>query len=221
MRPQFARIVRDQTGTTTIEFTISALLFFLLTFGLVDFGYLLYQWNSASKAAQLGARMAAVSDPVWVPLTTLTSTGNAGSARQTDYNVTCQGTNATGSTGTCTGTAAGASLTYTSASATNMQRLVFGRNNGTACGPIGADGDPGMCNIFDRITPENVRINYRKTGLGFVGRPGGPVPTITLTVTGIPYQFIALGGLLGFRQITMPDFTVTMTGEDMSAAAVP
>jgi len=214
MRTLFRRLVRDQTGTTTIEFTIVMLLFFMLTFGIVEFGYLWFQWNSASKAAQLGARMAAVSDPVWGSLTALTSTGTAGGPWQTAYSVTCHGTNATGSTGACSGTS---NTGYTAAA---MQRLVFGRGD-TACGTIGTDGDAGMCDIFDRITPQNVNINYQNTGLGFAGRPGGPVPTITVSLTGLTYQFFALGTLLGFGDVTMPPFTVTMTGEDLSAAAVP
>ncbi|HET6156703.1 MAG TPA: TadE/TadG family type IV pilus assembly protein [Dongiaceae bacterium] len=211
----FARLIRDQAGTTMIEFSIVMVLFFLLTFGLVEFGYMLFQWNSVSKAAQRGARLAAVSDPVWTPLTTLTSTGTAGAAWETAYNVTCQGTNATGSTGQCSGTSS------TGYAAAAMQRLVFGPGGGTTCSATSATHAAGMCNFFGAIKPENVQINYRSTGLGFVGRPGGPVPTVALTVTGIPFQFIALGALLGFGDITMPDFTVTMTGEDLSAAAVP
>jgi len=213
MRPPFIRLMRNETGTTTIEFTIAMLLFFMLTFGLVEFGYLLFQWNSAAKAAQFGARMAAISDPVWTPLTTLTSTGTAGGPWQTAFNVTCSGTNASGSNGTCGGST-------TEYDATAMQRLVFGRGD-TTCGTIGTDGDPGMCDLFERITPENVNIKYQNTGLGFAGRPGGPVPTVTLSLTGLTYQFFALGALLGFGDVTMPPFTVTMTGEDLSAAAVP
>jgi hypothetical protein len=216
MRPLFASLLRDETGSTIIEFSIVMVLFFLLTFGLVEFGFLLYQWNSATKAAQLGARMAAVSNPVWAPLTTLASTGTAGGPWTTNYNVSCQGTNASGSSGSCNGTVpSGIQLTY---NGSNMQRLVFGRGQ-TTCGTIGTDGDAGMCDVFWRITPQNVRVNYRHTELGFAGRPGGPVPTVTLTITGLTYQFFALSGLMGFGEITMPDFTVTMTGEDLNAAA--
>jgi hypothetical protein len=218
MRPSFPRLARDQTGTTTIEFTIVALLFFMLTFGLVDFGHLLYQWNSATKAAQLGARMAAISNPVWSELVTdVKDPGTPGGAWTTNYDVTCTGTNATGSAGACTGTVpTGVSRTYNPA---NMQRLVFGRGGGTTCGTIGTDGDPGMCDIFDRITPENVSIEYENTGLGFAGRPGGPVPTITLRLTGLTFELVGLGDLIGIPEITMPDFLVTMTGEDLNASA--
>lgn len=208
-----SRMAHDQSGTTTIEFSIVMVLFFLLTFGLVEFGYALFQWNSASKAAQLGARMAAVSNPVWTGLSGLTDSGTPGGPWTTAYDVTCTGTNATGSAGECAGASAGYD-------AVAMQDLVFGRGD-TTCGTIGTDNDPGMCDVFNRITPENVNITYENTGLGFAGRPGGPVPTITLTVSGLTYEFIGLGGLLGFNDITMPDFTVTMTGEDLSGAAVP
>jgi hypothetical protein len=192
------------------------MLFFLLTFGLVDFGYALFQYSSATKAAQLGARMAAVSDPVWKELTSVPDPGVPGSPWTTDYDVLCKGTNASGSAGTCTGTVpSGVTRTYCP---TRMKNLVFGRGQ-TTCGAVGTDGDPGMCDIFERITPENVEVTYEHTGLGFAGRPSGPVPTITLTLTGLTYQFFALSGLMGFGDVTMPDFKVTMTGEDLSALA--
>jgi Flp pilus assembly protein TadG len=216
----FATIGRDEAGTTTIEFTIVALLFLMLTFGLVEFGYMLFQYNSATKALQFGARMAAVSDPVWSALTGLQSNGTAGGSWDWPYDVTCTGTNASGTSVSCSGTSNSTSVNANYTGVTTLQRLVFGRGD-TTCGTIGTDGDPGMCDIFDRITPRNVNVEYSSTGLGFAGRPGGPVPTITVTLTGLTFQFFALGALMGFQDVTMPDFKLTMTGEDLSAAAVP
>ncbi len=92
----------DQQGTTTVEFTIVALLFLLLTFGLVEFGNMFWQFNSAAKAAQLGARLAAVSNPVWGELVNLEYTGTPGSAWEIDYTVTCDG-----DSGDCDGTYSG------------------------------------------------------------------------------------------------------------------
>jgi hypothetical protein len=69
--------------------------------------------------------------------------------------------------------------------------------------------------MFDRITPRNVVITYTQTGLGFAGRPGGPVPTITVQLQNIPFQFFFLGGLLGFANINIPPVTTTITGEDI------
>jgi TadE-like protein len=200
-------LVRDDGGTSTVEFTIVALLFFMLTFGVVEFGYMFWQYNSAAKAAQVGARLAAVSDPVWNQLVSLEDAGIPGSPWTTDYDVACSGKDEE-----CEGSG---SEYDTDA----MQRIVEGRDD--ACGQLGPDRYPGMCDIFDRITADNVIVTYSNTGLGFAGRPGGPVPTITLQLTGLTFEFIGLGDLLGLGPVTMPDFLVTMTGEDLNAAAPP
>jgi hypothetical protein len=207
MRRALHILAGDDEGSTTIEFTIVALLFFMLTFGVVEFGYMFWQYNSAAKAAQVGARLAAVSDPVWNELANLEDPGIPGSEWTTDYDVVCSGKDEE---------CEGADSEY---DADAMQRLVEGRDN--VCGQLGADRFPGMCDIFDRITADNVIVTYSHTGLGFAGRPGGPVPTITLQLTGLTFEFIGLGDLLGLGPITMPDFMVTMTGEDLNAAAPP
>jgi len=205
---------RDQRGTTTVEFTIVAMLFLLLTFGLVEFGNMFWQFNSAAKAAQVGARLAAVSNPVWSELVNLEDDGVPGAAWETEYTVICDG-----DSGDCDGTFSG---DYDSSA---MDCLVFGRSEtappcDTECDPAGIDSDEtGMCDRFSRVTPENVIVTYSHTGLGFAGRPGGPVPTITLQLTGLQFEFLALGDLLGLQPITMPPFTVTMTGEDLSRLA--
>ena len=218
MRRLVQHLTRDRSGTTTIEFTIVALLFFLLTFGITEFGFLFWQYNSASKAAQLGARLAAVSNPVWDGLRDLTDSGTPGGPWLDTYAVTCTSDSDDGSSGDCDGTYTG---DYDPAA---MQCLVFGRSQSappcdTECAETGIDGENGICDRFSRITARNVSVTYSHTGLGFSGRPGGPVPTITLRLTGLQFQFYALGDLLGLGPITMPDFNVTMTGEDLSQAA--
>ena len=74
-----------------------------------------------------------------------------------------------------------------------------------------------MCDIFRAIRPQNVIVTYKQTGLGFVGRPGGPVPTITIQLTGISFGFSILQGLIGLNSIALPSLRVTATGEDMSS----
>ncbi len=205
---------RDQSGSTMIEFTIVMLLFLLVTFGLVEFGHMFWQYNSATKAAQLGARLAAVSNPVWSELVNLEDTGTPGAAWETAYTVTCDGAGED-----CTSLGAG------EYDAEAMDCLVFGRSAGsppcdTECDPAGVDAyEAGMCDRFGRIQPDNVVVTYSHTGLGFAGRPGGPVPTVTLQLTGLNFEFLALGDLLGLQDIAMPPFTVTMTGEDLSRLA--
>ena len=47
-----------------VEVTIMLSIPLVLVFGAIDFLLLFYQWNAAAKAVQIGARLAAVSDPV-------------------------------------------------------------------------------------------------------------------------------------------------------------
>jgi hypothetical protein len=76
-----------------------------------------------------------------------------------------------------------------------------------------------MCDIFPRIRPANVVIVYTQTGLGYAGRPGGPVPTITLSLQNLPFQFFFLSGLRGFKDIPIPASTTSITAEDLSSNA--
>ena len=45
-----------------VEFAIVAALFFSLLLGIMDFGRMLFMWNSAAEATRLGARVAVVCD---------------------------------------------------------------------------------------------------------------------------------------------------------------
>ena len=126
---------------------------------------------------------------------------------------------ASGSAGNCTN-----SGNY---DATAMRTIVFGRGK-TACVAPTSDRDVGMCNIFDHtppLTPLNVIVRYQYTGLGYAGRPsgdpsrpGGPVPTITVSLTGLTYNFIMIGGLAGLTSMQLPSFATTVTGEDLNVA---
>jgi hypothetical protein len=73
-----------------------------------------------------------------------------------------------------------------------------------------------MCSLFPSIRPQNVVVEYLHTGLGYAGRPGGPVPTITLRLTGLSYQFVVLNGLLRYTPLTMSGLSATATAEDMA-----
>jgi len=73
-----------------------------------------------------------------------------------------------------------------------------------------------MCSLFPAIRPQNVVVEYLYTGLGYAGRPGGPVPTITLRLTDLSYQFVVLNGLLRYTPITMSGLSATATAEDLA-----
>jgi Flp pilus assembly protein TadG len=52
--------VRGEDGAAAVEFAIVATLFFMLVFGIIDFGFAFHSWNNTANAAREGARKAAV-----------------------------------------------------------------------------------------------------------------------------------------------------------------
>ncbi len=212
------KIFRDDRGATMVEFSIIMGAFFVVFFGLIEFSLALYQWNSATKAVQLGARLAAVSSPVWQELTemSLVASGEVIGGTMTPYTTTCDGSSGACSCSGARCSEASGGPTYDLAA---MNVIVYGREGDTSCGNVGDGGLLGMCDVFAPIGPANVTVKYENSGLGFVGHPAGAVPTITVTVTGMSYQFIFLSGFMDFGITSMPDFSETMTGEDMNIAA--
>src|SRR6202007_475172 len=78
--------IRSEDGATMVEMAIAMTLLLTLTLGFVDFGYAFYQWNAATKAVQIGARIASISDPVSTALANAAPTSNPGApVRSTDY----------------------------------------------------------------------------------------------------------------------------------------
>ena len=59
-----SRLHQDQRGAAAVEFAIVASLFFMLVFGIIDFGFAFHSWNNAVNAAREGARNAAVDSNV-------------------------------------------------------------------------------------------------------------------------------------------------------------
>ena len=76
-----------------------------------------------------------------------------------------------------------------------------------------------MCHFFPGLHRDNIVVTYSATGLGFQTRLGGPVPTITVNLQNLTFQFFFLKGLMGFTDISMPSMLSTVTGEDLKSAA--
>src|SRR5262249_10945936 len=121
-------------------------------------------------------------------------------------------------TRTCTGS--GSCTGGGAFSATAFNTIFFGRGSG-ACGDATSSYNTGICDILGppRLQAANVVISYAYTGLGYAGRPGGPVPTITVSLQGITFELFFLGGLMGLANIPMPSLATTITGEDLSSSA--
>jgi Flp pilus assembly protein TadG len=216
------RFWRDEVGGPLVEVAVLLPIVFLFLFASADFLIAFYQWTAATKAVEVGARLAAVSDPVATGLTGTTNlatnaavpvgTLQVGDAMP-DFEVTCNDASTglgacTCTRGTCTGMG-----TYSAAA---MNTIVFGRGS-AACNDATSFYKVGMCDIFPRITAANVKIVYSQTGLGYAGRAAGPVPTITVSLQNLTHQFFFLNG---FAARTMPPFATTITGEGLLSGAL-
>jgi Flp pilus assembly pilin Flp len=201
---------REQDGAVFAEFAILLPIVVIVVCGSIDFLYAFYQWNAAAKAVEVGARIAAVSDPVADGLNTLANqavlNGAMPGAPMPSFTVTCASERCS-----CVGSCGG--LTPNSFDTAAMNRIVFGRAN-AKCGQAAGYYETGMCDVLPSITPANVVIMYRQTGLGYAGRPGGPVPTITVSLQNMQFHFFFLSSLFPVH-VAMPPMTTTITAEDL------
>lgn len=186
--------LKDCQGAALVEFTITFLLLLLLTFGVAEFGFAWYQWNSAEKATQVGARAATISDPVASELSTFDCNNNSIS-----LGTPCRSGGTSFGTIVCSGASSSCSNGYSFSGAAFTEIFTP------------------MQQMFPRLQAQNVIVEYTDVGLGFAGR-GSPVPEIRVRLTGLTFGYVVLNGLLGFAPITMPDFRATLTGEDLSSA---
>jgi Flp pilus assembly protein TadG len=186
----------DEGGASFLEFTLISMFFFVLLFGAVEFFFIFYQWNVATKATQMGARVAAVSDPVARAIEPANWTGLVGTAKPGDpvpaaaqFNIVCE------YTGASLGCSSGA---VNAAAFTNIVQR--------------------MQAVYYRVLPQNVVVRYTYTGMGYAGRPGGAVPTVTVSLKDMRYDFIAINVLAGLgNNLPLPPLTTTISGEDLSS----
>lgn len=194
---------RSEEGATLVEGLI-VFPIILLTFAtFIEFGVAMVQWNQTVKSMQYGARMLAVSDPLAV--------GLAGHF-EADY-PPVEGGPITGTVApvVCTSGGCAPGLELNEA---GLDRLVFGSDG--ICDPSAAGTRLGMCDLNGLITRDNVQVTYYRSGLGYVGRPSGPVVSITVESRNLTFDFFFLGALLGLETITIPAHPVNITSEDLS-----
>jgi Flp pilus assembly protein TadG len=201
---------QDETGAVFAEFALLLPMIVIVICGSIDFLNAFYQWNAAAKAVEVGARIAAVSDPVVTGLNNLSNQavfdGLMPGRPMPPFNITCSD-GVCSCSGTCTG------IVTNSYDPSAMNRIIFGRGS-TSCGDATSYYATGMCDVLTSITPANVNILYSHTGLGYAGRPGGPLPTISVSLQKMKFQFFFLTPLLGV-DIAIPPMTTTVTAEDL------
>lgn len=192
----------DERGLAA-EFALVLPLLLLFILGTIDVGIYAWRINQAEKATQIGARWAAVTDPIASEIATASYVNvNVDGTLITQGDripstalglLTCTNTACTCTTGPCPGT------TF----------------NATAFAGLSNR----MQQIYPAITPANIRVEYTGSGLGYAGDPNGPEisPLITVRLVNMnytPFTLSPIGGTVG-----LPDFAYTITAEDANGTS--
>lgn len=211
---------RDTRGASLVEGLIAFPIIFFSITTLVEGGLALYQYNQVAKATAVGARLAAVSDPVIADLV-----GNRLSDDPTEIenDPDDDNDNIPLSPGDpypldIEPIECGAGLAA-ECDEDKLRRLVEGTYDTATLAERGCGaeaGTLGMCDIAPRIRAENVRVSYIFSGLGYIGRPYNPVVTVKVEVRNVNFEFFLLAKLFGFDTLEIPTQSVTVTSEDLS-----
>jgi Flp pilus assembly pilin Flp len=203
-------LLRDERGSNSVElaFVIPALI--LLTFGIVDFGRAVFDWNAVEKATQIGARETVIRDPIALPIKDYFGCNVPTSA---DVGLLCVdpagGIRSQCNFGTVVCTSTGCRRNGAAIASTKVDQATFNA--------IVAE----MRRSLPGLEPENVTLTYRSSKLGFIGKPNGPVPEVTAEVSGVPFDFLGLDLFGSLRPVyggnwSAPTLSTTLTAEDLN-----
>lgn len=192
---------RDISGSSAAEFALVLPLLLLLLLGSIDVGRWMWNVGQMEKATMMGTRYAVVTDMVPSGLASykfsLAGVPQGSLVPQSDFpGVAC--TSSGGTVSCVCNTAQGSCAFPLTADQTAFNRIV-----------------DRMSGLYSGIGPDNVRIEYDYSGLGYSGNPNGPDvdPIVTVSLQNMnfrPITFATLGaiGLPGTsHSLTMEDGT--------------
>ncbi len=179
-------------GSATIEFVVVFLGFVALMTFVIELSIYQFTISSLEKAAEAGARAAAVSQPV-----------------ATNFAATIPRRN---------GATYGVSCSSGSDPCGNIQTRTCRGSSGSGCDIARLNRIVNVMNGYDgRIRRQNVTVTYEDVGIGFAGGPTAPM--VTVTISGVRFQTGVLQLLIGDDADglgTLPRRSATMTGEDLA-----
>lgn len=199
------RFSSDTSGVTLVETLLVMPIVITVLMAMVELGVALFQWNQSVKAVQIGARLAAVSSPL-ITSAQLTALEALEAGDPDDPGDPVPNTILSQSCGGGT----------TPCETAPMNRLLRGGDN--VCGGTTITPPVGVCDVNPQITEDNLLITYRRTRLGYIGRPFGPVLSITVQLVDFDFDFLFLDNILpgNLSSIQIPAHPVTFTSEDLS-----
>lgn len=197
------RFLRDESGSTLVEFAIVMPLFLLILFGLIDFGRMGFEYVMANKAVQLAARIAITRPPACPGVATVNERGSVPSGSIPPY----FGTNCRVAATVCAdpGTVACPGRASNSTAAEIWGAVAGLMPNGSSIA--------------------NLHFSYTYTpDLGFLGGPY--VPMVTVEIRDLNFQFVtpldALARLAGSTgpelpgSLPFPALGVALPAEDLA-----
>lgn len=195
--------LRDERGASAFEFVLVVPILALFIFGALDAGFFAWRINLAEKATQAGARLAVVTDPVASGLTTEQYVGKTvgGTTLQQGALIPAAALGLIQCTSTACTCVTAPCVTSTAVSSTSFTAIVT------------------RMQVYDpTIAAANVLVEYRGSGLGFAGDPGGMqiAPMLTVRLRNMTYR--PLSGFLFNANISLPDFAYSLTMEDGSGS---
>ncbi|WP_037553023.1 TadE/TadG family type IV pilus assembly protein [Sphingomonas sp. URHD0057] len=191
----------DDRGGGAVEFALVLPFLILMLFGVIDCGRWMFYYNMASKATQAGARVAAVTQIIPSGLAAKSFVGetvNGVVLTQGDVipasalpTVTCSKPS-----GTLACSPVPAGMTLTPINANGWNSILYK-----------------MQSTYPGIGDANVRVEYRGSGVGYAGDPGGMDLSPLVTVRLIGLKFTPISSFL-LANVNMPEFATTLTAED-------
>ena len=206
--PYLRRFAADESGTTLVELAMVLPLFFLLFFGLIDYGRLSWHWVGAEKATALAARIATVRGPACPGVPDSYVRGSATGAQF--------GTNCNAGTGICR---VPAEVTCVGSASNATATEIWGR-----IAPL-LPTDATIANLRFRYTPDADTTDGVTQQIGFLGGPY--VPTVTVELTDLTFRFATplaaladlASGIPGSaisNTIAIPTMSVSLPCEDLA-----
>lgn len=163
---------------------------------IIELGMMMTQWNLFTKAAQIGARKLVVSEPMMDQ-----GSFNAEFAFDSTKGGEVIRPDATERI-SCAGTACPEA---------KMDWLLNGSG-------VPNPAWRGIRRVYGGIDPEHITVTYETSGLGYEGRPTGPVVSVKLEIDGDAFEIPVVSALMDLGDIDFPSINASATSEDLCGA---